>query len=85
MMSRLAVALIVCTLANACSPGDGPPLSISNVVVPNSIMARSRVNGACFSSASHIARIYARLRCNNWRSHEAGSCKKEQAISRTSY
>ena len=34
MMSRLAVALIVCTLANACSPGDGPPLSISNVVVP---------------------------------------------------
>ena len=34
MTSRLAVALIACMLAIACSPREGPPLTISNVVVP---------------------------------------------------
>ncbi len=45
MMSQLAVALIVCALASACSPGNGAPLIVSNVVVPEPLPGTSMTAG----------------------------------------
>jgi hypothetical protein len=32
-MSRLPAALVICALAGACGPGEGPPLNISDVAI----------------------------------------------------
>ena len=44
-MSQFAVALIVCALTSACSPGDRAPLSVSNIVVPEPLPGTSMTAG----------------------------------------